>query len=78
MAFSGGNRLNWAPLAGAIEVQGRGLISPLGEIAAAHEAAKRELFADLVDGVGTEALRRLDLPTLLHAVGVNPPLSNGR
>ena len=45
---------------------------------AAILAAKRELFADLVDGVGTEALRRLDLPTLLHAVGVNPPLSNGR
>ncbi len=38
-------------------------------------AAKRELFADIIDGVGTEALRRLDLPTLLRAVGVNPPLS---
>jgi len=45
---------------------------------AAILAAKRELFSDIVDGVGTEALRRLDLPTLLAAVGVNPPLSNGR
>jgi len=45
---------------------------------AAILAAKRELFADIVDGVGTEALRRLDLPTLLAAVGVNPPLSNDR
>jgi len=45
---------------------------------AAILAAKRELFADIVDGVGTEALRRLDLPTLLRAVGVNPPLISGR
>ena len=37
---------------------------------AAILAAKRALFADIVDGVGTEALRRLDLPTLLAAVGV--------
>jgi len=42
---------------------------------AAILAAKRELFADIVDGVGAEALRRLDLPTLLSAVGINPPLS---
>ena len=42
---------------------------------AAILAEKRALFADLIDGVGTEALRRLDLPTLLRAVGVNPPLS---
>jgi SNF2 family DNA or RNA helicase len=32
-------------------------------------AEKRALFVDLVDGVSTEALRRLDLDTLLHAVG---------
>lgn len=31
---------------------------------------KRELFADLVDDVAIAALRRLDLPTLLRAVGV--------
>jgi SNF2 family DNA or RNA helicase len=31
-------------------------------------AEKRALFADLVDGVGTDALRRLDLDTLLHAL----------
>jgi SNF2 family DNA or RNA helicase len=37
---------------------------------AAILAEKRELFADVVDGVETEALRRLDLPTLLRAVGV--------
>jgi hypothetical protein len=36
---------------------------------------RRELLSDIVDAVGTEALRRLDLPTLLAAVGVNPPLS---
>ena len=33
-------------------------------------AEKRTLFADIVDGVEAEALRRLDLPTLLRAVGV--------
>ncbi len=33
-------------------------------------AGKRALFADLIDGVGTESLARLDLPTLLGAVGV--------
>ncbi len=32
-------------------------------------AGKRALFADLIDGVATAALRRLDLPTLLRAVG---------
>ena len=31
---------------------------------------KRALFADLVDDVAIAALRRLDLPTLLRAVGV--------
>jgi SNF2 family DNA or RNA helicase len=31
---------------------------------------KRALFADLIDGVPTASLRRLDLPTLLRAVGV--------
>jgi SNF2 family DNA or RNA helicase len=30
---------------------------------------KRALFADIIDGVATNGLRRLDLPTLLHAVG---------
>jgi SNF2 family DNA or RNA helicase len=30
---------------------------------------KRALFADIIDGVGTDGLRRLDLPALLHAVG---------
>jgi len=30
---------------------------------------KRALFADIIDGVATDGLRRLDLPTLLHAVG---------
>jgi SNF2 family DNA or RNA helicase len=30
---------------------------------------KRALFADIVDGVATASLRRLDLPTLLNAVG---------
>jgi hypothetical protein len=30
---------------------------------------QRVLFADIVDGVDTGALRRLDLPTLLPAVG---------
>jgi hypothetical protein len=45
---------------------------------AAILAVRRELLSDIVDAVGTEALRRLDLPTLLAAVGVNPPLSNGR
>jgi SNF2 family DNA or RNA helicase len=30
---------------------------------------KRVLFADIIDGVGTDGLRRLDLPMLLHAVG---------
>jgi len=30
---------------------------------------KRTLFADLIDGVATDGLRRLDLPTLLRAVG---------
>ena len=30
---------------------------------------KRALFADVIDGVATAALRRLDLPTLLRAVG---------
>jgi len=30
---------------------------------------KRALFADLIDGVATASLRRLDLPTLLRAVG---------
>jgi SNF2 family DNA or RNA helicase len=33
-------------------------------------AEKRELFADIVDGVEADALRRLDLPTLLRAVGL--------
>ena len=33
-------------------------------------AEKRVLFADLVDDVAIAALRRLDLPTLLRAVGV--------
>ena len=33
-------------------------------------AEKRALFADLVDDVAIAALRRLDLPTLLRAVGV--------
>lgn len=32
-------------------------------------AEKRALFADIIDGVGTPSLRRLDLPTLLRAVG---------
>jgi hypothetical protein len=32
-------------------------------------AEKRVLFADVVDGVSTSALRRLDLDTLLGAVG---------
>lgn len=32
-------------------------------------ARKRTLFADLVDNVGVSALTRLDLPTLLEAVG---------
>ncbi len=36
---------------------------------AAILAEKRELFADLVDGVTVPALRRLDLPTLLRIVG---------
>ena len=36
---------------------------------AAILAGKRELFADLVDGVGVPALRRLDLPTLLRVAG---------
>ena len=36
---------------------------------AAILAEKRELFAELVDGVAVPALRRLDLPTLLRAVG---------
>ncbi len=30
---------------------------------------KRALFADIIDGVATAGLRRLDLPTLLRAVG---------
>jgi SNF2 family DNA or RNA helicase len=30
---------------------------------------KRALFADIIDGVATDGLRRLDLPTLLYAVG---------
>ena len=30
---------------------------------------KRALFADIIDGVATSSLRRLDLPTLLRAVG---------
>ena len=30
---------------------------------------KRALFADIIDGVATASLRRLDLPTLLRAVG---------
>jgi SNF2 family DNA or RNA helicase len=30
---------------------------------------KRALFADIIDGVTTDGLRRLDLPTLLRAVG---------
>jgi len=30
---------------------------------------KRALFADIIDGVATDSLRRLDLPTLLRAVG---------
>jgi SNF2 family DNA or RNA helicase len=33
-------------------------------------AEKRVLFADLMDDVAVSALRRLDLPTLLRAVGV--------
>jgi SNF2 family DNA or RNA helicase len=33
-------------------------------------ARKRALFADLVDDVAVSALRRLDLPTLLEAVGM--------
>jgi SNF2 family DNA or RNA helicase len=33
-------------------------------------ADKRALFSDLIDGVGTESLGRLDLPTLLAAVRV--------
>jgi len=33
-------------------------------------AEKRVLFADLVDDVAVSGLRRLDLPTLLRAVGV--------
>jgi SNF2 family DNA or RNA helicase len=33
-------------------------------------AEKRALFADLIDGVATAALRRLDLPALLRVVGV--------
>ena len=33
-------------------------------------ARKRALFADLMDDVAVSALRRLDLPTLLEAVGV--------
>ncbi len=33
-------------------------------------AEKRALFADLIDGVAAANLRRLDLPTLLRAVGV--------
>ena len=33
-------------------------------------AEKRALFADLVEDVAVSALRRLDLPTLLHAVGL--------
>ena len=37
---------------------------------AAILAEKRALFADLIDGVATESLGRLDLPTLLRAVGV--------
>lgn len=32
-------------------------------------AEKRALFADIIDGVATASLRRLDLPTLLRAVG---------
>jgi SNF2 family DNA or RNA helicase len=31
-------------------------------------ADKRALFADVIDGVATETLSRLDLPTLLAAV----------
>jgi SNF2 family DNA or RNA helicase len=30
---------------------------------------KRALFADIIDGVTTDGLRRLDLPALLRAVG---------
>ena len=30
---------------------------------------KRALFADIIDGVATASLRRLDLPTLLRAIG---------
>jgi SNF2 family DNA or RNA helicase len=33
---------------------------------------KRSLFADVVEGVTTETLRRLDLDDLLRAVGVAP------
>jgi hypothetical protein len=47
----------------------------IGERIVAIPAEKRKLFADIVDGVGTEALRRLDLQTLFAAVGVNSPLS---
>lgn len=36
---------------------------------AAILARKRALFADLVDDVAVPGLRRLDLPTLLEAVG---------
>lgn len=40
-------------------------------------AEKRVLFADLVDDVGVSALRRLDLPTLLRAVGATPDPPRG-
>jgi SNF2 family DNA or RNA helicase len=33
-------------------------------------AEKRALFADVIDGVTADALKRLDLDTLLRAVGV--------
>ena len=41
------------------------LAETLGEIL----DEKRALFADIIDGVATDGLRRLDLQTLLHAVG---------
>lgn len=40
---------------------------------------KRALFADVIDGVNTESLRRLDIDSLLRAVGVvNLPIKGER
>jgi SNF2 family DNA or RNA helicase len=45
-------------------------VNTVEERIAAILADKRQLFADLVEGVSIRQIRRLDLPTLLKAIGV--------